>query len=105
MADASQVTLSSPSISDGAVKMRIVKSLARKFRGKIFEKCCGYPQCSPPPGVSEAFCSLDWAAAGAVKDGDVLAFVGLAGNIGAVNFIFALVRRRRQGRQLARTLT
>ena len=38
----SDVTLCDPSISDGAIKLRIIKSLLRKFRGKVFAKCCGY---------------------------------------------------------------
>ena len=65
--DAMKITLCEPSMTDGAIKMRVIKSLARKIRGKIFAKCCGYPSCPPPSGVSQAYCSLDWAAAAAVK--------------------------------------
>ena len=83
-------------MSDGAIKMKIIQSLVcGKFRGKVFAKCCGYPACCPPPGVSEAFCSLDWAAAAAVKDNDVLAIVGMAGNLALSNFFFALVHRHK----------
>ena len=35
----STVTLCPPSISDGAIKLRIVKSLLRKFRGTAWSKC------------------------------------------------------------------
>ena len=38
----SAVTLCPPSISDGAIKMRIVKSLLRKFRG------AAWPKIAPP---------------------------------------------------------
>ena len=38
----SVVTLCDPSITDGAIKLRVIKTLLRKFRGKIFAKCCGY---------------------------------------------------------------
>ena len=38
----STVTLCPPSISDGAIKMRIVKSLLRKFRG------AAWPKIAPP---------------------------------------------------------
>ena len=38
----SAVTLCDPSMTDGAIKLRVIKTLLRKFRGKIFAKCCGY---------------------------------------------------------------
>ena len=38
----SDVTLCDPSMTDGAIKLRIIKSLLRKFRGKVFAKCCRY---------------------------------------------------------------
>ena len=53
MSDAtpSQVTLCEPSMSDGAIKMRIVKTLLRKFRGTAWSKCLMalYPGSAPAP--------------------------------------------------------
>ena len=47
----------------------------------------------PIPNPQQAFCSLDWAAAAAVKDGDVLAIVGLAGNLSLTPFFLYAARR------------
>ena len=64
MSDAtmSAVTLCDPSITDGAIKLRVIKTLLRKFRGKIFAKCCGYADtyidpCCRAPRTNQAITS------------------------------------------------
>ena len=86
-----------PDIAEGKLKKMILKAIFSRFKNKIFARCCGYPNCPPPPGVCSKFRTFDDAVA-RVADGETLSFVGIAGNLQVVGFWFALVRRfRREG--------
>lgn len=88
-----------PSITEKQIKRRVVSSLLRRIKGKLLERFCsmGYPNRPPPEGLplstAAKFVSYNTACAGSVKDGDVLCFVGIAGNLTVTGFWFALARR------------